>query len=264
MRINAIQIIIDIIRGKAIKIGFNKLIVRQRLRNKKNIPIVKVIGDSHTSFFSGHSDITFKHFEFGINNCVDKLENFITFHIGPALAYNLNRYNSTTKAREKIDYLIKKNYIKAGDTILLSFGCIDTSMHILKHAKKNSENSLEENINITSLNVIDNYLEGVNALKDLGLNIYLWGALPQTFFNEEIPEIIERNKVVKIFNKLLSERAKEHNIKVLSIYDKLINKDYSSKNEFYSDGAHLNKKAWEIAIDEIKKIDILRDIEIKV
>ena len=264
MRINAIQIIIDIIRGKAIKIGFNKLRVRQRLRNKRNIQIVKVIGDSHTSFFSGHSDITFKHFEFGINNCVDKLENFITFHVGPALAYNLNRYNSTTKAREKIEYLLKKKYLKRGDTVILSFGCIDTSMHLLKHARNSNCENLEKNIELISQNIINNYFEFINILKKEDVNVYLWAALPQPFCTKPEFETIAINKAVEVFNTVLSKKAAENNIVVLSIYDKLINKDYSSKKEYYLDDAHLNNKAWDLAIEEVKKIDILKNIEIKV
>ena len=261
MGCRSIQYVIDIIRGKEIAAIKNRLKVYSKLRNKKNIPIVKVVGDSHTSFFSGHDIINFCHLKNGINNCRDDIENFITFHVGPALAYNLNRYNSSNKAREKIEYLLDKKYLKSGDTVLLCFGCIDTSVHLLKHIQGPDFN---EGVKQASEIIINNYFEFIDKLQALGLKIYLWAALPQEkFVPEELDESIKRNKAVKIYNELLNIRAEKSDIKVLSVFDNLINEDFTMKQQYFLDGAHLNQKAWEFALDEVKKIDILKDFKIK-
>ena len=115
-----------------------------------------VIGDSHVNFFGGHEKITWLPIKYNDTmldiRCSPRpmVKNFFFFHLGPALAYNLNKYGTTTKAREKIEFLISSGIIPAGSNILCAFGEVDIRVHVLKQAKEK---------NIPFENVVDEILE---------------------------------------------------------------------------------------------------------
>lgn len=137
----------------------------------------------------------------GINSCSDRLSQYSTLHLGPALAYNLNRNNTKTKAREKIEYLIRKKYLPPQSTILCCFGEIDLRVHILK---------LAENRNQSQRNLIDNtlnnYIDFLLFLTKNNYQVYCWGAIAtqkdDAPNNLEFPKYgkeIDRNKAPKYF-----------------------------------------------------------------
>lgn len=128
-----------------------------------------VIGDSHVNFFSGHEKITW--FPIIYNNqpidirCSPQplIKNFFFFHLGPALAYNLNKYGTKTQAREKIDFLLNSGIIPKGSAILCAFGEIDLRVHVLKQAA-------EKNISFECVadEVLNNYMEFLTTLNNQG------------------------------------------------------------------------------------------------
>ena len=197
------QELIDIIRGKNwLRPLFRrkKWKGRQRLNNS-----VIVLGDSHCSFFSGNEDTAFiqvSNVYGGINSCSDRLSQYSTLHLGPALAYNLNKMNTKTKAREKIEYLIRKDYLPHKSTILCCFGEIDLRVHILKLAESRNM-SWKEIINP----ILNNYVDLLLFLQKNGYQVYCWGVIathkddaPDNLEFPKYGDEISRNKATKYFN----------------------------------------------------------------
>jgi len=258
MKSKTVQYLIDLLMGRK-----RLVIVNNLLYDLKNLNTIKVIGDSHCNFFSGHELICFKKInKTGINNCNDLLDKFTTFHLGPALAYNLNKYNTQTQAREKVEYLIKSQLVPNNSTIICCFGEIDIRVHVLKQAKEQNK-SIESVIH----NILNNYLEFLLFLKQNN-SVYVWGPIPTQKDGLEENEYIkkyfpcygteiDRNKATMIFNQELKKICEENDIGFLSIFDKLIDENYHTKIDYIADGCHLSQKAWVYANDELAKYNLI-------
>ena len=250
------QEIIDIIRGKN---WLRPLIRSRKWKNRQRLnKSVIVLGDSHCSFFSGNEETAFikiTNMYDGINSCSDRLSQYSTLHLGPALAYNLNKNNTTTKAREKIEYLIRKKYLPPQSTILCCFGEIDLRVHILKLAETRNQ-SQRELID----NTLNNYIDFLLFLSRNEYQVYCWGAIatqtndaPDNLEFPKYGDEINRNKATKYFNDKLGIMCKKNRIGFISIFDELVDKNYSTKKEFYSsDNCHLGQKAMELATPKLK------------
>ena len=221
-----------------------------------------VVGDSHSNFFSGYENLHFLNMRINgqivdIHTNQSLIQNFKIFHLGAVLAYNLNRYNSKTLGREKIEFLLNNNLIPPKENILCAFGEIDMRVHSIKQARMQ---------NVSFQNVVDsilaNYLEFLIPLTKRN-NVYVWGAVPTQKDNSPInPEYpyfgteIERNLATKYFNERLNEHCNKSGIKFLSIFDKLIDENYRTRSEFIADGCHLSQRAWLFAADVFSKAGI--------
>jgi len=100
------------------------------------VPVVNVIGDSHVLFFCGTATLNkvrFRRFGFFrpdyLNRGVELLPCFRVFHVGPATAWQAFEYRSTTRSREKVESLLRRD-IRPGQPVLLSYGEIDCRCHI--------------------------------------------------------------------------------------------------------------------------------------
>ncbi len=253
MQIKFIQKIIDFIRGK----------------NLSDIDTVNVkdkiicVGDSHVNFFSGNEKISFRNFKNDIRNCNDKLKEFATFHLGPALAYNLNKSDTKTRAREKIQFLIDEKYITERSVVLLCFGEIDCRVHAVKQAEK-------ENIPLETVveKIVKEYLDGLDIFPK-GCKIYLWSPVASGTFTKELVEEFpsygtckERNRATELFGEELKKQAEARNVGVLSIFKNLIDGDYNTIEKYYSkDKCHISQKAWKFAKDELMKIEEYRSLQ---
>lgn len=259
------QEIIDIIRGKKwlrTLIRSRKWKNRQRLNNS-----VIVLGDSHCSFFSGNEETTFikiiNRYD-GVNSCADRLSQYSTLHLGPALAYNLTKTNTKTKAREKIEFLIRKKYLPSQSKILCCFGEIDLRVHILKLAEDRNQN-IQELID----NTLDNYIDFLLFMSRNQYQVYCWGAIAtqknDAPDNVEFPKYgdeIDRNKATKYFNDKLELMCKKNGIGFISIFDELVDKSYSTKSEFYlSDNCHLGQKAMKLATPKLKILHTTQQVQ---
>lgn len=216
-----------------------------------------VIGDSHSIFFGGGSD--FKTIPIRAVNGVNTTElcfsNIIVFHLGPCLAWKINDYNSSTKAREKVEKLLQLGLIPHSSKIICCFGEIDLRTQVLKQADLN---------NISFTDVVDGILEKyINFLKFISINndIYVWGPVPSpkdgAYINPQFPQYgpeVDRNIATKYFNSRLAELSKLNGFKFVSIFDELIDDNLSKKDKYFignGDSVHLAKKAWEIAESEL-------------
>ncbi len=121
------------------------------------LPVLHVVGDSHSIFFGGAETIRFRKgrriwtgfFRARyVSSTVELMPVFKVFHVGPATAWQADERGSSTCAREKIDALLRSRDIPAGARILLVFGEIDCRCHIPKAvlAGRGIETSVNETV----------------------------------------------------------------------------------------------------------------------
>lgn len=218
-----------------------------------------VIGDSHANFFSGNEQITWKPLAFAFYGGViyiskDLHKNFDALHVGPALAYNMNKYGTTIKAREKVDYL-RKHFLCKGDTIICVFGEIDLRVHVMKQVEKENKN-YKDIVN----DILSNYMNFLTDLSGEGYKVWCWGAIASQkddwVMNLEFPRNgteKERNIATEYFNKQLEKLCKANNIGFITIFPYLITPEYTTKEQYIADECHLSQKAWVYAVEEFKK-----------
>lgn len=103
------------------------------------LPLLHVVGDSHTAFFAGTEGIRFhtgRRVFTGffraryVSAFTELLPVFRVFHLGPATAWQAAQSGSSTRAREKLDALLSKSDIPRGAMVLLVFGEIDCRCHM--------------------------------------------------------------------------------------------------------------------------------------
>lgn len=215
-----------------------------------------VIGDSHVNFFGGNEFLSMKPMKNGVVNQPSQfIDNFSIFHLGPALAFNLNKYNASTKAREKVEYLLSSKLIVNGQAVLCVFGEIDCRVHVILQAEKQQ---LDYGSVIDC--IISNYLEFLLFLAR-DHRVLVWGPIPSQKDgmkkNPDFPyygKESDRNRVTEIFNEKLEHTCKMNDIGFISIFKSLVDKDYKTKPEYIADGCHLSQRAWIFAIEEFEKI----------
>lgn len=227
------------------------------LDHKKN-NTVYVIGDSHVSAFSGNEGLKFISIGHDINTC-NRQDNmpFTVFHMGPCLAYNANKYNSTTLFREKLDYLLE-NIIEPKSEIVFILGWIDLSAHVFKESLKQNKD-YKDVINI----IITNYLQMMTEVRNMGFNVMCFG--PIAALSESVEQDkdsygargteTQRNQATRYFTDRLRENCNIMDIPFMSIFEELITQDCHTKTEYICyDGCHLGKEAFSVLLDEYEKI----------
>ncbi|BAL84068.1 hypothetical protein SELR_23600 [Selenomonas ruminantium subsp. lactilytica TAM6421] len=223
--------------------------------NPKEKNRIFVIGDSHACFFSGCYLDNYVYRD-GLGLCRPRIDPFKVFHLGPALAYNLNNYGTTTKAREKIDRIL--NLIPAGEKILCVFGEIDIRVHVFKQTKRGGD------FHRVVDKVVENYVSFVNKLSEK-YRVYIWCPVASQSddckLDDNFPRSgtqAERNKATEYFIRELKKKCLDGNIATcLSIFPMLVDEEYKTKTQYYRDSVHLAQCAWLFADDEFKKNGIL-------
>jgi len=215
--------------------------------------IIYVIGDSHVNFFGGNEKIDFIPLLNGINTSKNLYPLFKTFHLGPALAYNLSILESQSKALEKTLFLIEQKIIPASSVIMLCFGEIDIRTRVLKQAEKQNK-PIEDIIDI----ILNNYLIYIKMILNKGHKVICWGPIAsQKKEWENSPEFprygseIERNKATEIFNIKLELLAKKYNFYFCSVFKYLIDSNYITQNDVIFDGCHLAQKNLDVVLKEL-------------
>lgn len=241
-----IQTVIDLFRRKK-KITITENFEYYAKKNNK----INIIGDSHSIFFSGKNigipDCSFHDINFYNNS------DFKIFHIGPVLAYSLNKTNTKSKGLEKVQYLLKNGYITKNSVILCCFGEIDIRVHVLRQAER--QNKMPEEI---IDGIIENYLDFLLKLKQSNI-VCVWGPVAtqsDRMNNPEYPiygSMENRNKATKYFNEKLKKVCSENQIGFLSIFNELIDENFRTKYEYYCDEVHLSQNAKWLCKDLLDK-----------
>jgi hypothetical protein len=143
-----------------------------------------VIGDSNTMFFAGAEHLRFvRYCRLGvvrprwINRGLDLLPCFRTYHVGPSTTWKAPEKGSSTRAREKIELLLRR-HLPAGARVMLSFGEIDCRMHMPKAALAGRK--IASLVSATA----EKYIALPRFVRDLGFRTSLW----------HIPQIIPRDE----------------------------------------------------------------------
>jgi len=251
MRVTLIQDFIDFCRGKGCPSLERKKWIKRHSQNNSII----VIGDSHTYYFSGQEVIHPQKIAYHhgvINSSENLIPEFSPIHIGPVLAYNANKYETTTRGKEKIDYLISKKVIKRGDPLLFCYGEIDIRNHVVRQARDQGV-ELERVID----RVLANYLAFLVSMQKEGYQVACWGPTP-SFPDREKPnkafptfgDEITRNKATLYFNERLKIVCLQSGIGFISIAEKVIDEHGRIKQDYFVDGCHLSQKAWALVAKE--------------
>ena len=228
------------------------------LNHYKNDTII-VIGDSHVNFFSGSETLNYLPIGNDINLCppISTPYPFTPLHLGPCLAYNCNKYNTTFRFREKAEYLIQ-NFIKPNASIICCLGEIDIRVHVFKQSAIQ-----QQPFSKIVDDILSEYITFLIFLKEMGYKTYCWAPIasqketclvdPQfpRFGTEE-----ERNKATEYFNSQLSVLCKRHNIGFLSIFNDMITDKYQTIDSYLSeDHCHLSQRALSLVKKEWQKIN---------
>ncbi len=226
------------------------------LNHYKNNTII-VLGDSHVNFFSGNENLSFLPIGHDINTCpLHTAYHFTPLHIGPCLAYNCNRANTTFQFQEKAAYLCQ-NFIRPNARIICCLGEIDLRVHVFKQARL-------QNKNYTQIvdDILSEYIQFLITLKKKGYQVYCWGPIASQTQNCPLDPMFprngletERNAATAYFNRQLSSLCRRHNIIFLSIFDKMITDSYHTLEQYLSaDRCHLSQRALPLAEEEFKKL----------
>lgn len=208
--------------------------------------IIHCIGDSHASFFSGYDEIQP---EFpGLSR--NRYSWFKCYRLGAVLAYNLTKFNTKERGREKLLQLI--SMLRPGSHILLCFGEIDCRCHLVKQAELQ-----KKSLSTIVLSCVNEYLKVIKELKELGFEVSVWNVLPTSqSFNPTYPFYgteEERNYSAYLFNNYLEETAQLYGFTFVSIYKYLVRKNYKTKSAFFFDDIHLGQIAMPLALYQIGK-----------
>ena len=180
---------------------------------------------------------------------------FTPLHLGPCLAYNCNRYQ-TSSFREKTEYLCQ-NFIQPHAHILCCLGEIDIRVHVFMQAALQGR---------TYRQIVDDilvqYIEFLLRLKAQGYQVSCWGPIASQ--SESCPMDIrfprsgteeDRNRATEYFNRQLARLCRKHGMLFLSIFDKMITSDYQTQEQYLSPAhCHLGQEALSLALPEWQKL----------
>ncbi len=203
---------------------------------------IHVIGNSHVSIFAGSSNIIPYYPHKSIFSTKDKNNEieieFNVYHLGPIIAYNFFEHHYS-----KVLDIIKDHIVDSeNEYILIIIGEVDCRWHLPKQA------SLQNKTNdIIVEECIERFFRSILDLKLKGYKCIGWGGHPSTNTGHNDSEscpvfgnVLERNKITKYFETKLKEKCIDNNIPFISIVDKLINTDGTTKMEYFIDYCHLN------------------------
>ncbi len=212
------------------------------------------IGDSHVSFFAGENRIQAGWPE----RVANRLPWFETFHIGPALAFNLAKLNTSARGREHL-FAVLDHAVPAGARVLLCFGEIDCRAHILKQALK--QNAPVEAIVATCL---DSYFRVVAEIQARGHEVIVYNSVPTRLSTPRkakrdddfiaVGSWQERNAAVRCFNAGAKKRAEACGAKFLENYSGLVDSNDRTIEWFFFDAIHLSQRAMPLTLRALAKL----------
>lgn len=226
------------------------------LQHYKNNTII-VLGDSHVNFFSGNEELSFLPIGRDINTCAGNPPYpFTPLHLGPCLAYNSSRYNTTFSFREKAEYLCQ-NFIQPHARILCCLGEIDIRVHVFRQAEQQNR-PYQEIVD----DILSQYIQFLLRLQEQGYQVSCWGPIASQKetcpLDPKFPRNgteAERNMATAYFNRQLSQLCSAHNILFLSIFDQMVTSDYLTLDQYLSpDHCHLGQKALPLALSQWQKL----------
>ena len=231
------------------------------------LPVLHVVGDSHSIFFGGAECIRFRkgrRIWIGffraryVSLTAELLPVFRVFHVGPATAWQADERGSSTCAREKIDVLLRSRDIPAGSLILLVFGEIDCRCHIPKAVLAGS--GIATSVNET----VDRFMRLPLRLKAAGHIPSVWlpsltpvlGDAGNSSEIDALPVIGPqelRDEITRAYCARLSEACQQAGIRSTGVTGP-VNEPISA---CFLDGHHLSQHMMPTALTALIQADIL-------
>ena len=230
--------------------------------SKAPLQSIHCIGDSHISLFAGDDSIQ----PIWPKRSRDQLPWFRSYHIGPALAYNLTRDGTNSQGREKLFQVIDQEVPEAA-IVLLCFGEIDCRVHLVKQSQQK---------NLAPIDVVDacldEYFKLVAHLLERGFRVIVYNAVASwpkarafrqrerdgyaTFGTRE-----ERLEMIRLFNTGAKKRCASCGALFLE-NEPHITAGGKPRGWFFFDSIHLSQKAMPPTLMELTKL--LPELEIDV
>lgn len=217
--------------------------------------MIYCFGDSHVSFFSGRELIQ----PIAPEPSDDLLPFFRTFHVGPALAYNLVQEGTLTRGREKILATLEDQVPKKS-RVLLCFGEIDCRSHLLGQVWKQKIHPDQ-----IARACAERYIRFATELQGRGYDLIVYNAIPTSYQNtgrnqwDKVPYPYlgnhrERNEITNAFNRSLEQFCRDRKIRFLHNYPHLVNSTGETREEFYMDRIHLSQRAQPLTLRCLEEI----------
>jgi hypothetical protein len=223
------------------------------------------IGDSNTMFFAGAERLRFIRYRRSafwkphwINRGLDLLPCFRVFHVGPATAWKAGDLGSSTRSREKIEILLRKD-LKPGSKLLLSFGEIDCRIHMAKAVQAGGK--IGDVVEKTAAKFVKLPAE----IAARGFRPAVWGP-PQIIPKDEklssptfpfIGSYELRRDITYAYVERLKFHCAEHGIPFLSIAGLYHPRMEKAERALFHDGTHLSQRIMPLALRELQKAGIL-------
>jgi hypothetical protein len=223
------------------------------------------IGDSNTMFFAGAERLRFIRYRRSafwkphwINRGLDLLPCFRVFHVGPATAWKAGDPGSSTRSREKLEILMKKD-LRSGSRVLLSFGEIDCRIHMAKAVKAGG--SIEALVEKTAAKFIE--LPKLFAAR--GFRPAVWG-VPQIIPKDEalssptfpfIGSWEMRRDITYAYIDRLRAHCAAAGIPMVALAGKYHAPQEKPDRVLFHDGTHLSQRLMPLALAELQAAGVL-------
>jgi hypothetical protein len=208
---------------------------------------IAIIGDSHSTFWSGHNAIR-------PGGCI--FPDVDIYHVGPATAHNLYRTDGyTSKFFQAIAGSFAPVREQYGGAVLC-FGEIDCRAHVVRHAIVTGRR-IEDAVQDT----VQNYIHFIDWFaRTFAIPVVIWGPGPSTgirtrSFDPGFPctgTTVERNFATLTFNEMMGSWAqKRSGIAFGTIFPDLVNADGTTRDDAHYDGCHVDIRHMDIAIRKL-------------
>jgi len=227
-------------------------------------PIV-CLGDSNVMFFAGAERLRFIRYRRSallkphwINRGLDLLPLFRPFHVGPSTAFKAPDPGSSTRAREKIEILLRKD-IPPGSRVLLSFGEIDCRIHMARAAL--AGRAIEELVETTAAK----FIELPKSLAARGLRPLVW-APPQIVPRDErlhsptfpfIGPYELRRDITYAYIDAVRRHGEAAGIPVVALAGLYHPRSEKADLSFFHDNTHLSQRLMPLALRELARVGFL-------
>ena len=223
------------------------------------------IGDSNTMFFAGAERLRFIRYRrhglwrpHWINRGLDLLPCFRVFHVGPATAWKAGDPGSSTRSREKLEILLKKD-LRPGSPVLLSFGEIDCRIHMAKAVLAGGK--IDEVVAKTAAK----FIQLPQAIAARGFRPIVWGP-PQIIPKDEalssatFPFIGPwelRRDITYAYIASLRDHCSRAGIPFVALAGLYHPPQQKAEKALFHDGTHLSQRLMPLALAELQKAGVL-------
>ncbi|GAA5481734.1 hypothetical protein [Haloferula sargassicola] len=222
------------------------------------------IGDSNTMFFAGAEHLRFIRYRRSglwkpnwINRGLDLLPCFRVFHVGPATAWKAGDHGSSTRSREKLEILLKKDVAK-GSKVLISFGEIDCRIHMARAIQAGKD--LHEAVAATATK----FVELPAWIASQGFEPVIWGP-PQIIPKDEklssptFPFVGPwelRRDITYAFIDALDRECSTRGFPMIAIAGLYHPREAKADLSFFHDGVHLSQRLMPLALSALHEAGV--------